>query len=417
MDSIAAADAHEISPSIRRADEQQSPPPRRSVQFSSDDVNPVDGNGPANSVDVGLNSKERRGANLFLKLRALTSSSIGQSPSERTTRIVGDESQNISPASPLSRPERSAFFSVGSAGDEESEQDADAEQSAGDESPSGSRKGRRKSNTRKASSGGFQTAPTTPRSPLARNGMLSSTSFLSHDRIRPSLGSRRATMNDASGESRQDTSDGEGPDRLARGSPWRRTGAWMNASRGISNVGGRKADSRVSGEERRPSNFRRFTGFGSTDSPESTSFAPWKLHRSEGSSSVSAARWRQLKAGIRMIGQRRKAENTVDYAKSAELLAELTAGVPAALILASMFQRDEHGNKRIPVLLEQLKVKVTDSRQVDSRGGDRHLTFRIELEYGSGLTRMNGQYIAHCEISPTFMLVTRCRSAHRNISS
>ena len=389
MDSTAADDAREKSPSVKQASEQQisSPPPRRSVQFSSDDVDPVQCNGSVDPTDVDRSPKERRSANLFLKLRALTNSSTGQTPFQAASGVA-EESRNKSPASPLSpRPERNAFFLVGAAADDESEQDADAEPSAGEESPSGSRNGRR-SKIRKASDGGFQTAPTTPRSPLASNGMLSSNSFLSNDRFRPSLVSRRATTNDASGESRQGFSDGEGADRLTRGSPWRRTGAWMNGSRGATYAGGRKADSRASGEERRPSNFRRFTGFGSTDSPESTSFTPWKLHRSEGSSSVSTARWRQLKAGIRMIGQKRKAENTVDHAKSAELLAELTAGVPAALILASMFQRDEHGNKRIPVLLEQLKVRVTDSRQVDSKGGDRHLTFRIELEYGSGLTRM-----------------------------
>jgi phospholipase D1/2 len=77
----------------------------------------------------------------------------------------------------------------------------------------------------------------------------------------------------------------------------------------------------------------------------------------------------------------------VDSKKSAELLAELASAVPAALILASAFQRDEHGSKRIPILLEQLKVRVTDSR-VDSSSGDRHLVFRIEMEYGSGMTRM-----------------------------
>ena len=54
-----------------------------------------------------------------------------------------------------------------------------------------------------------------------------------------------------------------------------------------------------------------------------------------------------------------------------------------------MFQRDEHGNKRIPILLEQLKLQITDSQKVDSKSSsERHLLFRIELEYGSGLTRM-----------------------------
>jgi phospholipase D1/2 len=69
-------------------------------------------------------------------------------------------------------------------------------------------------------------------------------------------------------------------------------------------------------------------------------------------------------------------------------MAELLAGAPAALFLASMFQRDEHGHKRIPVLLEQLKVTITDTDRPAKKEGDRHTALRIELEYGSGMTRM-----------------------------
>jgi phospholipase D1/2 len=96
-----------------------------------------------------------------------------------------------------------------------------------------------------------------------------------------------------------------------------------------------------------------------------------------------------LKHGLKLLGQK-KEEHKVDYLKSAELMAELRAGAPAALMLASMIQRDEHGNKRIPVLLEQLKLRVTDSKQSmdDPSDTERHLVFRIELEYGSGQNRM-----------------------------
>lgn len=57
------------------------------------------------------------------------------------------------------------------------------------------------------------------------------------------------------------------------------------------------------------------------------------------------------------------------------------------MILASMLQRDEHGNKRIPVLLEQLKIRVTDSSPEDSTS-ERHSLFTISLEYGNGNSRM-----------------------------
>ncbi|MGI4812096.1 MAG: hypothetical protein ACRYGG_01950 [Janthinobacterium lividum] len=94
-----------------------------------------------------------------------------------------------------------------------------------------------------------------------------------------------------------------------------------------------------------------------------------------------------MKAGFRMIGRRPGPKDAIDQVKSAELLAELTAGVPAALIIASMFQRDEGGKRRIPVLLEQLKVKLTLSG-FDTRSDERHPQYRLELEYGNGLTRM-----------------------------
>jgi phospholipase D1/2 len=96
-----------------------------------------------------------------------------------------------------------------------------------------------------------------------------------------------------------------------------------------------------------------------------------------------------LKHGLKLLGAK-KEEHKVDYLKSAELMAELRAGAPAALMLASMIQRDEHGNKKIPVLLEQLKLRVTDSKPSleDPGENERHLVFRIELEYGSGLNRM-----------------------------
>jgi len=105
-------------------------------------------------------------------------------------------------------------------------------------------------------------------------------------------------------------------------------------------------------------------------------------------SEVGAQKWRQLKAGLKLMGQRRKEENRIDQAKSSELMAELLAGSPAAIIMASAFLRDDGEKKKIPVLLEQLKIKISDSQRREDSSGDRHVVFRIELEYGSGLMRM-----------------------------
>ncbi|KAA8905998.1 hypothetical protein FN846DRAFT_919255 [Sphaerosporella brunnea] len=125
----------------------------------------------------------------------------------------------------------------------------------------------------------------------------------------------------------------------------------------------------------------------------------------------SAAKWKAIKAGIRMIGRKHKElESKIDREKSAELVAELSAATPAAVMLASMFQRDEHGHRRIPVLLEQLKVRITDSHHSQKGSGRAQTTFRLELEYGSGLTRM--KWVIHREFRDFFNLHTRYRVAN-----
>jgi len=374
---------------------------RRSVQFARPTVDgdQLDGANPrSESWDVTGNepceptSKDRRGGTLFSRLRALAGSSTPSHSRTPSSFTIGGESiDERSPAAYLSPGLDEPVWRNGP--DEEgSDIDADAEHSAGENSGRDLSNPRQRRKSRRPQDGGAQTAPTTPKSAFSRNSrpnFMPSNSMTPSEKFRPTFLPRRATMNDVPEDSRQGVSEDEGRDRLSRGSPWRRGSGWVHGPRGLGYSSGRKQNPQSPGEERRPSNIRRFTGFGgSADDPDATPFSPWKLRRSDRSSSVSAARWRQLKAGLKMIGQRRKADNTVDHAKSAELLAELTAGVPAALILASMFQRDEHGNRRIPILLEQLKVRLTDSKQVDSKSGDRHMIFRIELEYGNGLTRM-----------------------------
>lgn len=172
----------------------------------------------------------------------------------------------------------------------------------------------------------------------------------------------------------------------------------------------RARDSRATYSRR--SSFRRITQFshnrrsvdGSGERPNGIPGSPG------GYQSASAAKWRALKAGIRMMGQRKKEESKIDREKSAELMAELTAATPAVVIFASMFQRDEHGNKRIPILLEQLKVKISDTDKNPSKNSGRtHAVFRIELEYGSGLTRM--KWVIYREFRDFINLHSRYRLA------
>lgn len=373
---------------------------RRSVQFVRPTLNPEQVGSAhmrSRSWDLeegGSNSKDRSGGSILSKIRALanTTGTPAHARSPSILTVGGDPADNRLLTTPFSQDsEKDAPSTPG----EGSEVDADAEQSTGEDSPRETSFRKRRRRSRRPLDGALQTTPVTPKA-ASRPSLLSSASLMPAERFRPSFLTRRATMIDLSGENQQGVSEDEGRGRLSRNSPWRRGTAWVHGQHGPSYSGSRNTNQQVSTEERRPSNFRRFTGLGApSDGTTASSFSPWKISRGERSergeraSSLSAARWRQqLKAGLNKIGPRRKPENTVDHAKSAELLAELTAGVPAALILASMFQRDEHGNKRIPILLEQLKVRLTESRQVDSKSGDRHMIFRIELEYGNGLTRM-----------------------------
>ncbi|KAK5099135.1 Phospholipase D1 [Exophiala xenobiotica] len=170
--------------------------------------------------------------------------------------------------------------------------------------------------------------------------------------------------------------------------------------RGLSHGGQRSGDdTALDGPSRRPFNLLNLTTGTTRDeqagTPQTDGMKTRRKMFVDRGSTLNSARWRQIKNGLRALTQGKKKERlTPDQVKSAELLAELAAGTPAALILASAFQRDEHGSRRVPALLEQLKVSITDSETVrykepgNAIEGDKHLVFRIELEYGNGINRM-----------------------------
>ncbi|KAJ5119591.1 hypothetical protein N7448_010260 [Penicillium atrosanguineum] len=268
--------------------------------------------------------------------------------------------------------------------EEGSDIDADAEESGGEQRDRPKKKKILRRRQQQEDEAGARTAPTTPKT-TRRPSFHFSSSFAPFENYRNNIFPRRASTTEFTPQNREGVSEDEGRDRLTR----RKRPAWAG-NRGMSYIG-RQQDG-TQEEQQRPSNLRRLTGLaGPSENPESLA-ATWRRHRGERGTSAGAQRWRQIKAGFKFMGQRRKGDNAVDNKKSAELLAELASAVPAALILASFFQRDEHGSKRIPILLEQLKVRVTDSR-IDSNSGDRHLVFRVEMEYGSGMTRM--KWIIH----------------------
>lgn len=379
-----------------KSEEASTPQGRPSVQFSratfiSKEGSNTHGRSGSGDYDDGEDTlKDRKGGSLLNKLKALASPTGSQSHTRtQSGYTLGGDSIDERPRGPQLSPRSVRGGSTrGPLDGYSSDLDADVEESTGEDDFAESSRPRKRRKSRRPPDDRPQTTPSTPKTPRAsRPNFLSSSSITSGERFRPSFLPRRATMTDLPGEGRQGVSEDEGRTRMEHNNAWRKGSGW--GSRGLSYVGNRIQNQRASTEERRPSNFRRFTGIGTTsDAPDVSSFSPWKLTRGDRASTISAAKWRRVKAAVKTLAQRRKAEHTIDHAKSAELLAELTAGAPAALMLASMFQRDEHGNKRIPVLLEQLKIQIPESEQASDRSGDRHYVLHIALEYGNGLTRM-----------------------------
>ncbi|KAJ5152874.1 Phospholipase D1 [Penicillium canariense] len=363
-----------------------SPPSRApSVQFRDTDNEAPDApasRGPSRPSSLcGDDGEQHRGRSFMTRLKSLAASPpfASHSRSASGATIADFRPAPADAATPGS--ERGEFRFPEPLTEEGSDADADAEESGGEqqrERPKKKRILRRRQQTDEEV--GNRTAPTTPKT-TRRPSFHFASSFAPFENYRTNLFPRRASTTDFTPQPREGVSEDEGRAQLTR----RKRIAL--ASRGFTYSGRQPQDGTQ--DEQRPSQLRRLTGLGGPSENNESLAATWRRHRNERGTgtSASAQRWKQIKAGLKLIGQRRKPDNTVDNKKSAELLAELASAVPAALILASAFQRDEHGSKRIPILLEQLKVRVTDSR-IDAHSGDRHLVFRIELEYGSGMTRM-----------------------------
>jgi len=215
------------------------------------------------------------------------------------------------------------------------------------------------------------------------------------------------------GDHRAGLSEGEGQDHLAGQSPWRLGGAWMGGQEDAE-------DAESPAGRSRPGHIRRISMFGGgggiSDGDAMTPRRPF-FPSGDRATTYGVQKWRQVKNTLKLL--RQKKEDRFDYFKSAELMAELRAGAPAVLMLASMIQRDEHGNKRIPVLLEQVKVKISDS-SVSQEGGDRdkeggserHWNFTIDLEYGSGPSRM--KWTVERSIRGIFNMHWKYKLAFRN---
>ena len=371
-------------------------PDRKGVQFSRDTVDNEQSEWAVKAIppflggDRGDGQQKGKSPSFYSKLKALASPSPFTYP-----KSAGEESPNgvahrgqLNTTTPARSQHNESSFPM-TLEEDESEDDADAEDSAiEDRSVAAGRRHRR--SARRWPSTRAASTPSSPISP-SHPSFLSNGALASPDGQQRSHFLTRRVTDSMSPHQREGVSEDEGRARIrSTERPWKRTG-WARSLTASQDRPLDQVEEQVVSQPKRPNQFRRLTAFAS---PSGEAGPSWRRHKADRGTSLSAQKWRQIKAGLKLMGQRQKKERTIDHEKSAELLAELMAGSPAALMFASMFQRDQHGNKKIPVLLEQLKVRITDS-EVDKHGaveraesGDRPTIFRIELEYGNGVNRM-----------------------------
>ena len=360
---------------------------RRSVQFargpSDNDAAPSplkrtptweteDEGGEKDEAADRTRERRERQASFMGRLKAMASPNTStfhtRTASNNTTGMLTPTAA-LSPQSERSEP---LYPVLNEEENESGDADADAEEESNDERKGG--KAKRKRKTKRPQLDGAASTPMATRfASFIKEHQLSSSNN------RPESSSRRAMSDIGEDTRRAGVSEDEGRDKLRNA--WKRG---IDGARAISYNTRRQNDGDETPGEKRPSHLRRFTGMEAM----SSSMGRMRTDR-HGSGTGSTQRWRQVKAGLKMLGQKKRDERaTVDYQKSAQLMAELLAGAPAALVFASMFQRDEHNHRKIPVLLEQLKIRIPSSQTKQDKTGDRHMIFRIELEYGNGPARM-----------------------------
>ncbi|KAK5987546.1 Phospholipase D1 [Cladobotryum mycophilum] len=316
----------------------------RSVQFAASDAldSPI---APMGQDEPDTPGKSR-GAGFMSKLKAFTASSGTQTP--RSPHPSSDAGVHSLTNSPTAQRGSNRFLDTHSA----DQSDADADIETADEAAIPE-----------------QGAPVSPDLEAIHSRLLR----------------RRASMPDTT-EHEHAASDGEIRDRPRRRT-FRRGHSLMNITMGPDGDNLEELEDSVM-VGRRTGHLRRLTVFGGGGVSDGDALTPKRsFFNSERASTFGVQKWKQVKSTLKLL--RQKKEDRFDYYKSAELMAELRAGAPAVLMLASMIQRDEHGNKRIPVLLEQLKLKIKDSSPMPDDDKERHWIFTIELEYGSGPSRMN----------------------------
>ncbi|KAL2873983.1 Phospholipase D1 [Colletotrichum sp. CLE4] len=338
--------------------EPASPTDRRSVQFARTDQvleAPASHSRQPSWEDGGKSI----GSAFISKLKQLTGSGSMQT---LKTSSSGNLNDNGTPPSMGSSPTTGQFRSrIPHTLDEDggSDADADVEETADEGATSDAVKPKKKRRMRRSKKQNMSV----PSTPNLRH-LPGPDSPVGYGR----MGLRRRMSMPDHPEQQHGMSEGEGRDQLAGPS-------WMRSHK----VNG---DGTESPGGRRMGHVRRITVLGGGGVSDGDAITPKRPFFG----TERASTWKYVKNTLKLL--RQKKEDRFDFAKSAELMAELRAGAPAFLMLASMIQRDEHGNKRIPVLLEQVRLRITDSQPESDDDSERHWVFTMDLEYGSGPSRM-----------------------------
>ncbi len=127
------------------------------------------------------------------------------------------------------------------------------------------------------------------------------------------------------------------------------------------------------------------------------------MHRVSTPHTPASIHWSALRRRLSQARQAKQQQQQKMTVGGPDLMQELQSGILPVLMLKMSVERDEQKNRRIPVLLNHLKLKITDSVNPISS----HAVFRIELEYGDGLIK----WVCYRELRDFYKLHTHYRAA------
>lgn len=108
----------------------------------------------------------------------------------------------------------------------------------------------------------------------------------------------------------------------------------------------------------------------------------------EDGKSHPAQKWNRLRSLIPALAHQSKEVSQQGQiavqSNNVNITDELIVGGLSTLILRLWFERDEHDNRRVPVLLHRLRIRISDS--LHPLNGSKAV-FRIECEYANGAAR------------------------------